>query len=526
LAGDGSEPEVTNIEDGGQSMLSRAEIIDEILTLAPAGDFGPEPASVRARLWDLTSALIRSYDADEPITVDPMEVYRQRAVPLEAAPLADFLRGKRVLVTGAAGAVGTQLVEALANRLPTGAILALDLRESPIPAGAENRVISVIADIRDAEATGKVFAEFNPEVVYHLAAQREPGLAEFETALTITTNIAGTRNILTLCDQFGVDVCVHASTGKAARYYTPDIYAGSKKVAEWMIAEAAPELSTKIGMVRFTHIAENSIVFDDFRRKVEAGVLNIHEPYRLMYVQSMSEAVNLVLNTTLYVEDEQATLVTVGDLGWPLDILRLALHTIAISGKDVPLCFMGLPAGYEKHTFLGQLDWSDPGKTHPMLNALESDDAHLTEDESMMVSRPSRPTVPVAAEIERLCADVEKADPDDRAGHKERLAEFLRWGCQATFAGADVTQRMRILLWGCDPDVLAREGATVQELGPVVPLLVGSLQGVPLAGSLDGLNADRVARTLRSLAEVPELAPMLAHVDAPSGVRSGVPATA
>ncbi|WP_073262828.1 polysaccharide biosynthesis protein [Cryptosporangium aurantiacum] len=504
-------------------MLSRAEIIDEILALAPAGDFGADPGPVRARLWELTSTLIRSYDADEPITVDPMEIYRQRAVPLETAALADFLRGKRVLVTGAAGAVGAEVVEALVNRLPTGSICALDLRESPIPAGAENRVVPVIADIRDIEATGKVFAEFNPEIVYHLAAQREPGLAEFETALTITTNIGGTRNILTLCDQFGVDICVHASTGKAARYYTPDIYAGSKKVAEWMIAEEAPSLSTKIGLVRFTHIAENSIVFDDFRRKVAAGVLNIHEPYRLMYVQSMSEAVALVLNTTLYVDDEDATLVTVGDLGWPLDILRLALHTIAVSGQEVPLCFMGLPAGYEKHTFLGQLDWSDPGKTHPMLNALESDAAHLTEDEGMMISRPSHPAVPVATEIERLCADVECADVEDRSVHKKRLADFLQWGCRATFESSNPAQRMRILMWGCDPDVLAREGATVQDLGPVVPLLVDSLRGARFDAVRDGLNVDRMARTLRGLAEVPELKPMVDEITTVSG---GVPTSA
>lgn len=498
-------------------MLSRAEILEEMLALAPAGDLGAEPERVTARLWELTSALIRSYNADEPLTTDPMEVYRQRAVPLEAERLAEFLRGKRVLVTGAAGAVGSQVVEALAHRLPVGAIMALDLRDSPVPVGAENRVIPVVVDIRDAEATGKVFAEFNPEVVYHLAAQREPGLAEFETALTISTNITGTRNIITLCDQFGVDRCVHASTGKAARYYTPDIYAGSKKVAEWMIAESAPTMSTKVGMVRFTHIAENSIVADDFRRKAATGVLNIHEPYRLMYVQSMSEAVSLVLNTTLYVDAARATLVTVGDLGWPLDILRLALHTIVASGQEIPLCFSGLPAGYEKHTFLGQLDWSDPGKTHPMLNALESADAHLTDDESMMISRPSHPSVPVAGEIERLCTDVDEADVDDRVSHKDRLATFLQWGCQATFEASDPVQRMRILLWGCDPLVLSREGATVPELGPVVPLLVSSLQGIQFDGRLDGLNVERVAKTLRSLAEVPELAPLVERIDAIGG---------
>ncbi|MFI5954244.1 polysaccharide biosynthesis protein [Cryptosporangium sp. NPDC051539] len=494
-------------------MLSRAEIIDEILTLAPAGDFGSDPAAVRARLWELTSTLISSYNADEPITVDPMDIYRQRAVPLEAARLADFLRGRRVLVTGAAGAVGSEVVEALANRLPTGAILALDLKESPVPAGAEDRVIPVVCDIRDAEATGKVFAEFNPEIVYHLAAQREPGLAEFETAFTITTNISGTRNIVTLCEQYGVDIFVHASTGKAARYYTPDVYAGSKKVAEYMIAELAPTMTTKVGMVRFTHIAENSIVFDDFRRKVANGVLNIHEPYRLMYVQSMVEAVALVLNTTLYVDDGDATLVTVGDLGWPLDILRLALHTIAISGEEVPLCFMGLPAGYEKHTFLGQLDWSAPWKTHPMLNALESEGAHLTDDEGMMISRPSRPAVSVLAEVDRLCSDVEASDLEDRDTHKRRLAEFLRWGCKATFESSDAVQRMRMLMWGCDPDVLAREGATVGELGPVVPMLIDSLQGVQFGPEFATLNADRVARTLRSLAEEPELKAMIEAID-------------
>jgi len=486
-------------------MLSRAKIVEEILAAAPRGEFGPEPERVTERLWELTSALIASYNVDEPLEVDPMELYRQRTVPLEAERIADFLRGKRVLVTGSAGAVGSRLVEALANDLPAGAILGLDLRETPIPAGAENRVIGVQADIRDVEACGKIFAEFNPQVVYHLAAQREPGLAEFETALTITSNITGTRNIVGLCEQFGVEVCVHASTGKAARYYTPDIYAGSKKVAEWMLAELAPTMSTKVGLVRFTHIAGNSIVADDFSRKAASGLLNMHEPYRLMYVQSMNEAVNLMLNGTLYVKEREATLVTVGDLGWPLDILRLALHVIVAGGERVPLCFSGLPAGYEKHTFLGQLDWSSPGKTHPMLNALESTGAFLTEDDGMMVSRPCHPDVPVAAEIDRLVADVEESDVSDRDLHRARLAEFLRWGCQATFEATDPGHRMRILLWGCDPQVLAREGATVGELGEVVPLLLGSLQDVPIDDDLHGVNRDRVAATLRHLETVPEL---------------------
>ena len=501
-------------------MLSRAEIVEEILAAAPRGDLGPEPERVTDRLWELTSALIASYHVDEPLEVDPLDLYRQRTVPREAERVADFLRGKRVLVTGSAGAVGSRLVEALAHELPTGAILGLDLRESPIPAGAENRVIAVQADIRDAEACGKVFAEFNPQVVYHLAAQREPGLAEFETALTITSNIAGTKNIVSLCDQFGVEVCVHASTGKAARYYTPDIYAGSKKVAEWMLTEMAPTTSTKLGLVRFTHIAENSIVTDDFRRKAASGLLNMHEPYRLMYVQSMTEAVNLMLNASLYVEDRKATLVTVGDLGWPLDILRLALHVIVASGKRVPLCFSGLPAGYEKHTFLGQLDWSSPGKTHPMLNALESNGAFLTEDDGMMVSHPCHPDVPVGPEIERLCVDVECSDVEDRDTHRERLAEFLRWGCQATFEAADPTHRMRILLWGCDPQVLAREGATVGELGEVVPLLLGSMRGVQFDDRLNGsnaLNRDRVMATLRSLAAIPELKCLVENIFAREG---------
>src|ERR1700761_3029596 len=114
-------------------MLSRAEIVEEILAAAPRGDLGAEPERTTERLWQLTSDLIASYNVDEPLEIDPMELYRQRTVPLEAERLADFLRGKRVLVTGSAGAVGSRLVEALANDLPTGAILGLDLRESPVP---------------------------------------------------------------------------------------------------------------------------------------------------------------------------------------------------------------------------------------------------------------------------------------------------------------------------------------------------------------------------------------------------------
>src|ERR1700677_3746433 len=99
------------------------------------------------------------------------------------------------------------------------------------------------ADVTDRAALDRVIGEVRPDLVFHVAAQRDPGLAEVEVHRTVSTNVLGTRNLLAAAAAAGVPQVVCASTGKALRSYSPDMYTASKRVAEWITATAAESTS-------------------------------------------------------------------------------------------------------------------------------------------------------------------------------------------------------------------------------------------------------------------------------------------
>src|ERR1700728_1850844 len=117
------------------------------------------------------------------------------------------------------------------------------------------------ADVRDHAAIAELIGDVRPDLLFHVAAQRDPGLAELEVHRTVSTNVLGTRNVLTAAAAAGVPQVVCASTGKALRPYSPDMYPASKRVAEWLVAAAAGSSSgTTYSTARFTHVVDNSII--------------------------------------------------------------------------------------------------------------------------------------------------------------------------------------------------------------------------------------------------------------------------
>jgi FlaA1/EpsC-like NDP-sugar epimerase len=100
----------------------------------------------------------------------------------------------------------------------------------------EGAVTFYAADIRNFEALKHIFEVEKPEIVFHLAAQRQPGLAEIKIRETVTTSLLGCKHIIQLCEEYGVEHCIFSSTGKTSRYFTTEVYAASKKFAEWQFA--------------------------------------------------------------------------------------------------------------------------------------------------------------------------------------------------------------------------------------------------------------------------------------------------
>ncbi len=96
------------------------------------------------------------------------------------------------------------------------------------------------ADVRDRDALDRLIGDVRPDLIFHVAAQRDPGLAEVEVHRTVSTNVLGTRNVLIAAAEAGVPQVVCASTGKALRPYSPDMYTASKRAAEWVSSGVPP----------------------------------------------------------------------------------------------------------------------------------------------------------------------------------------------------------------------------------------------------------------------------------------------
>lgn len=490
------------------------DIFGEMWRLAPAGTPDPVRPATLNRLVELTDALIDAYGGPASLAVDPLAEGRARTLPLDRALVGDAIGGRRVLVTGGAGGVGRALVGALPDFDPAR-VTSVDL-VSPSHRLADDEAV---VDVTDLAALRGCFERARPEVVFHLAAQRLPGLAEHQVRRTIAANVLGTQHVVDLAAAFGVRRLVHASTGKAARYHTPDIYAGSKKLAEWMVAEAGQRGPVSAALVRFTHIVENSPVSADFDRKLATGLLRIHDPDRVMYVQSMREAVCLLLSGAGLADQAGPALVTVRDLGWPVEVLRLALHRVVRSARRVPLCFAGLPAGYERHPFLGQMDWSGPDSPHPMVNALETPYTRPDETGAMLCTTVTPPPGVVAqavGELRRALAGCQ----DERLRHA--LVAGVTAGCAGLFAAAGLDLLLNVLIWGAHPDQLG--SARLDEFGAVLPLLLQAIAGKQTGEVPAGVDPRRLADALAVLTASPTVRPAATQLASHLGIATpGLP---
>ena len=153
------------------------------------------------------------------------------------AELADRLRDGTVLVTGGTGCIGSALMTQLAARCP-GRLVSVSrgiTNDLPRHAGVEHRH----ADVRDRAAMDALIREIEPDLVFHVAAQRDLGLAEVEVHRTVSNNVLGTRTVLTAAADAGIPQVVCASTSKALRPYSPDMYTASKRAAEWVASGVA-----------------------------------------------------------------------------------------------------------------------------------------------------------------------------------------------------------------------------------------------------------------------------------------------
>jgi Polysaccharide biosynthesis protein len=169
---------------------------------------------------------------------------------------------------------------------------------------------------------------------------------------------------------------VCASTGKAVRPYSPDIYAASKRAAEWVASGVAASSDMLISAGRFTHVLDNSIIYQRLLRwadEPDDGVIRLHSPEIAFYVQSALESAQLLMLACLGSQGGEFRVNAISDLGWPVSLLDLGLAVLARSGSATPIYLSGYDPGYEEIPFPGLYDPMTAGDVSPLLNSFEAD---------------------------------------------------------------------------------------------------------------------------------------------------------
>jgi nucleoside-diphosphate-sugar epimerase len=355
-------------------------------------------------------ALTRQLMAARPEAIAELGRFRQvtnRTVDLPDAELREWLADKTILVTGGTGCIGSVLIEELV-RLRPGRLTSLS-RGQTVNWRTHPGVEYVQADISCPAELASAFGQVRPDLVFHLAAQRDPGLAEREVLLTVRTNVLGMHNVVTACAEAGVPELVAATTGKALRPYSREVYTAGKRAAEWVLAGAARQ-GMRVSANRFTHVVDNSIVATRLQSwAADDGIIRVHDPDTMFYAQSARESARLMLWGGLRTRPGVLHVSAINDLGWPISLLDFAIGIVQEADSASPIYLSGHDPGYETVPFPGLYDPATSGDVSPLLSAFEAHDAWHDEgtgiDTCALAFDHSRVPADALSSLEQACAD-------------------------------------------------------------------------------------------------------------------------
>lgn len=282
--------------------------------------------------------------------VDLVDLLGRRPIEFTESVVDSHIRGQVVLVTGAAGSIGSELCYQLAKFCPSRLVL-LDRDESGMHStilrltgsGLLDSEDLVLADIRDAQTIRRLFAEIAPDIVFHAAALKHLPLLERHPGEAWQTNVVGTANVLDAAARAGAATFVNVSTDKAA---DPTSVLGlSKRMAEQLTAGYAQENPGRFVSVRFGNvIGSRGSVVHAFTAQIDhGGPVFVTHPEVERYFMLIPEACQLMLEAAAIGQSGQ---VMVLDMGEPVRILELARTLIRLAGKpETEVVFTGLRGG-------------------------------------------------------------------------------------------------------------------------------------------------------------------------------------
>lgn len=285
--------------------------------------------------------------------IDITDLLRRAPVQIEMDAIAELLRGKRVLVTGAGGSIGSELCRQVARCAPAQLLLLGHGENTIFDIHNELKTYHVsriayyplIADIRDHARLRAIFQRHRPQIIFHAAAHKHVPLMEENIEDAITNNVLGTRNLIECAIEANVEHFVFISTDKAVN--PTSVMGATKRIAEMLVQQAAAHTGKNFVAVRFGNVLDSrGSVVPIFRKQIAAGgPITITHPEARRFFMTIPEAVRLVLQTLVFAEPGA---IFVLDMGEPVKIVDLAHDLIRLSGyepDEIPIEFIGLRPG-------------------------------------------------------------------------------------------------------------------------------------------------------------------------------------
>jgi FlaA1/EpsC-like NDP-sugar epimerase len=317
--------------------------------------------------------------------------------------IAGYLTGKRVLVTGAGGSIGSELCRQI-RRFAPAELMMLDRDESSllavqlsIDASAQlDDPAIILADLRDAARIKSIFEERRPEVVFHAAALKHLALLERFPGEAVLTNIQGTLNVLSAATS--VERFVNISTDKAANPVS--VLGASKRITERLTAEIARRRAGTFLSVRFGNVlGSRGSVFTTFSAQIAAGgPITVTDPDVTRYFMTIQEAVHLVIQAAAIGQGGEALVL---EMGRPVRIAEVAAQMAAMASVAVEIRYIGLRPGEKLAEELFGAGEVDRRPIHPLISHVSVPPLPVA---SLHTLDPSAPDL--AARLDALCHDV------------------------------------------------------------------------------------------------------------------------
>ena len=305
---------------------------------------------------------VDAIDAERIGRIDAIKIedlLERPQIDIDTENVRKIIKNKVVLVSGAAGSIGSELVRQVQKFEPQVTVL-LEQAESPLHdftlelqnSFPDNRFIPIIADVRNRSRIEQIFSEMRPDIVYHAAAYKHVPLMEDFPGEAIRANVLGTKNMADMAVKYGVQRFVMISTDKAVN--PTNVMGASKRIAEIYVQSLYRKLHekdencTKFITTRFGNVlGSNGSVIPYFRKQIAAGgPVTVTHPNIIRYFMTIPEACCLVMEASTLGNGGE---IFVFDMGKPVKILDLARNMIRLAGytpeKEIQIQFTGLRPG-------------------------------------------------------------------------------------------------------------------------------------------------------------------------------------